>query len=99
MNIKDYNAYIKTKEIKFNKSKHEFDSSNLSKKFIPHFMENYRIQIKDKWGEIHSGYVHITTGWKPAFLLIYNHRCISSPVLLNDSCEIIKVYKEARYAI
>jgi len=71
----------------------QFNSSNLSNKFVPYFRENYRIQVQDKFGDKHSGYVGITTGWKPVFILVYNKRCYGSSILLSDEDIIIKAYK------
>lgn len=75
------------------KSDARFDPSDLADKFIEHFRENYRIQIKDEFGEKHSGYVGVTTGWRPAFILVFNKRCYGSSVLLSGSDTITKIYK------
>lgn len=100
MNTIQFSEFVKDKEQKFKGSGHDFDTSDLCQKFIPHFGENYRIKVINKeYGEIHSGYVGITTGWKPAFLLVYNRRCYGSSILLDDSYEITRIYKEDRYAI
>lgn len=96
MNVFQFSDFVKEKEKYFEGSGHYFDISDLCPKFISHFGENYRIKVVDKWGEIHTGYVGITTGWKPSFLLVYNSRSLGSSILLNDDYEIIKIFKGAR---
>ncbi len=69
-----------------------FKSDGLARKFVEHFRANHRIQVRDKTGAVFSGYVGITIGWRPAFILVYNRKAMGSGVLLTDSEEIVKVY-------
>jgi hypothetical protein len=47
-----------------------FDTSELHSQFIPYFRTGQRIRVQS--GEhVRTGTVGVTTGWKPAFLLIH----------------------------
>lgn len=67
----------------------KFDHSELSRKFIPYFENGQRIIVCSKWGEKERGYVGVTTGYKPSFLLIHRKGDVGSGTLLDDSYEII----------
>ena len=47
----------------------QFDTSQLNPKFIPHFNSGGRIEA-DIRGQAIRGTVGVTTGWRPAFLLL-----------------------------
>lgn len=67
----------------------KFDTSELCEKFIPYFESGQRIIIKDKWGKEYRGYVGVTTGWKPSFLLCFRSNSYSSWYTLNDNDTIV----------
>jgi hypothetical protein len=73
-----------------------FDDSDLSKQFIPYFCSGQRIIVKTRYGETKRGYVGVTTGWKPCFLLMHNTRAIGSSTLLMDGDQIIGTVKKWR---
>ena len=82
-----YNDFIARKEREYG---NKFDPSDLPAKFIPFYENNYRIEVK-YYGELERGRVGITTGWKPAFLLMHRTSDHGSSTLLNDNYEITKV--------
>lgn len=76
-----------------------FDDSALAKAFIPHFNVGKRRRIKVQFHPSEKpvwGFVGVTTGWKPTFLLMRNIRCHGSRYVLDDSCKILdlKTHKE-----
>lgn len=87
MNTQDYDGYIERK-----KQEHgsKFDPSALSKKFIPFYESGQRIEVKTPWGKLERGYVGVTTGWKPSFLLVHRRNDRGSSTLLSDEYEIVK---------
>lgn len=70
-----------------------FSTEDLAPQFIPYLHTNTRIKVEDKNGKIHFGSVGITTGWRPAFLLMHSERCIGSSCLLTKEDKII-AYKD-----
>lgn len=74
----------------------KFDPSQLATGFIPYFESGQRIEIEDEYGEKHQGYVGVTTGWRPAFLLVFNRRCRGSSVLLSERDKILRVFAARR---
>jgi hypothetical protein len=66
-----------------------FDNRDLSQKFMEAFESQRRIKVKFECGEIKSGTVGVTTGWKPCFMIMLTSRSIGSNWLLTDKCEII----------
>ena len=62
----DFNEFLKRKESEYPDS---FDPSDLHSKFVPYYESGQRIEIKTDYG-FQRGYVGITTGWKPVFLLM-----------------------------
>ena len=68
----------------------KFDDSNLSRKFAPYF-HGPRIKVRFATGEIKSGTVSGTTGWRPSLMLMLTRRSLGSIWLLTDQDEIIEV--------
>ena len=76
-----FEDYVKRQQQKHDK----FDSSDLDQRFIAAYNDGQRIRVKFPWGEVKTGRVGVTTGWKPVFLLIRNRNQIcSSDLLRND---------------
>lgn len=69
----------------------KFDPSDLSPKFIPYFESGQRIEVNLHAEGIKRGYVGVTTGWKPSFLLVARRGCAGSSILLTSEDQIIKV--------
>ena len=68
----------------------KFDSSDLDKRFVSAFNSGERIEIED-FGEKMKGYVGVTTGWKPVFLLMKTKRSTDSCVTLSPTVTCVKV--------
>ena len=60
------------------------DYSDISKKFISYYESGDRIKVKFSYGEIKTGTVGMTTGWKPVFLLMLRSNSIGSSYTLSD---------------
>jgi hypothetical protein len=72
----------------------KFDSSNLANNFVPYFESGQRIEVEfEGWGEedkIQRGYVGVTTGWKPSFLLMRKSNSTGSDMLLKEKDKVLK---------
>jgi hypothetical protein len=88
--MSDYQDWLREKK----HNGKDFDDSNLSKQFIPYFESRQRIIVKSKYGGEARGYVGVTTGWKPCFLLMHNTRSIGSSYCLSDADEIISTVEK-----
>ena len=63
----------------------KFDTSELALQFVHAFNDQQRIRVKFPWGEVKTGIVGITGGWRPVFLLIRNKNQVgSSDILTHD---------------
>jgi hypothetical protein len=72
----------------------KFDSSELSKQFIPYYETGQRIEVEFPYSEeIKRGTVGVTTGWKPCFLLMLRSNSLGSIYTLDDNCKILKVIR------
>lgn len=67
----------------------QFDPSNLAPQFVPFYESGQRVIVETKYGETLRGYVGVTTGWKPCFLLMHNTRSISSSHTLSADDKIV----------
>lgn len=76
---------------------HKLDTSDLALKFSEYHETGQRIIVKTPYGETLRGYVGVTTGWKPSYLLLNNTRSLGSSELLNDQYEIIGTLNKYRY--
>ncbi len=65
------------------------DYSGIAKKFASYYGTNERIKVEFSHGEILTGTVGMTTGWKPVFLLIARSNSIGSSDILSDDDKII----------
>lgn len=81
----------------------KFDASDLNPNFVNHFNhgDTRRVKVKFPWNdangnpEIIWGYVSITTGWKPVFLLMRRRGQVGSSITLKENCQIID-YKDIK---
>jgi len=87
--MRSYQDYISLKKREFGD---KFDPSDLSSQFVPYFENGRRIEV-DFGYEIKRGTVGVTTGWKPAFLLMLTKRSIGSSYLLGKNDKIIKIIR------
>jgi len=76
--MKDYLTWFNNKAEVYGD---KWDGSDLAPKFIKAFNTGERIRVK-VYGEVKTGTVGVTSGWKPVFLLMHNKRCTGSSTLL-----------------
>jgi hypothetical protein len=84
--MRNYQEYIARKK---QEHKEKFDSSDLASQFIKYYENHKRIEIEFSHGKV-RGFVGITTGWKPCFLLMKTKRSISSSYTLREEDKIIR---------
>jgi len=89
----NYKSYIARKRAEFGD---KFDSSDLAEKFIPYFESGQRIEVTDRYGNKSRGYVGVTTGWKPAFILVYNRRSLGGSWILRDTDTVTREFDTFR---
>jgi hypothetical protein len=73
-----------------------FDDSELAKSFIPYFENGQRIEVETHYEGKKCGYVGVTTGWRPAFILIFNKRAHGSSVVLCDTDKVLRTFDTYR---
>jgi hypothetical protein len=85
-NWKDWLAY------KQREHGESFDAGDLPAKFVPYFENGQRIKVRlYMTGEVMTGTVGVTTGWRPAFLLMRRRSDRGSSHLLKSDTQIIAV--------
>lgn len=67
------------------------DYSKLDKRFEYAHDNNYRIEITYEWGEKERGYIGLSTGWKPCWLLIKRSNSFGGGALLQEAVTDIKL--------
>lgn len=75
----------------------KFDASALASQFILHFNvgDTRRVKVEFPWTDIHGkpeviwGYVSVTMGWRPTFILMRRRGQIGSSDVLTADCEIL----------
>lgn len=73
-----------------------FDASDLHSQFIPYFNSGDRIRVAN--GEyVRTGRVGVTTGWKPAFLLMHRASDHGSSDVLGPDDQITHVQRGRVY--
>jgi len=88
-----YEDYIRHKQVEYGS---KFDSSELAPKFIRYFNSGERIKV-GIYGDVLTGTVGVTTGWKPVFLLMRTSRSLGSGDMLREDNQIIAVQSGRRY--
>jgi hypothetical protein len=63
------------------------DYSSIPEKFKRYLTTGERIRVKFSWGEVRTGTVGMTTGWRPALLLMLTRRSLGSSYILDESTE------------
>jgi len=81
-----YEEYVNRKR----KQYANFTECDLDARFVPYFNNGRRIKV-DMCGMVLTGTVGVTTGWKPAFLLMRTKRSIGSPWTLGPQDKVIGV--------
>ena len=74
----------------------KFDSSDLDKRFITYYQTGQRIKV-EICGMITTGTVGVTTGWKPAWLLMRTSRSIGSQWILGKESKLLAVKQGKKY--
>ena len=67
----------------------KFTASELAKNFIPAYNSQERIRVKFHTGEVLSGTVGATTGWRPSFMLMLRSNSLGSSWLLTSKDKIV----------
>ena len=52
----------------------------------------YRVRVASDDGFERDGYIGVTTGWKPSFLLLWNRRSLGSSVLIHSGMKVVKTF-------
>ena len=68
----------------------KFDVSDLDKRFIAFYQNGQRIKV-ETCGMVMTGTVGVTTGWKPAFLLMLTSRSMGSSWILGTESKLLSV--------
>ena len=68
----------------------KFDVSDLDKRFIAFYQNGQRIKV-ETCGMVMTGTVGVTTGWKPAFLLMRTSRSMGSSWILSTESKLLSV--------
>lgn len=87
MNDQEWQSWLREKEGRWGAS---WDPSDLAPQFIPYFRTDRRIGVlmnRMKMGVI-RGRVGVTTGWRPAFILLRTKRSMDSPWVLSAEDEV-----------
>jgi len=89
----DYKSYLARKRAEFGDI---FDPDDLAENFIPYFESGQHIEVTDQHGNKAQGYVEVTTGWKPAFILVYNRRGLGGSWILRDTDTVTREFDTFR---
>ncbi len=91
--------YEETMLVKRSQYRDKFDASSLAA-VSPAIREAYnsrhRIRVQFPDNSTADGYVGITTGWRPAFILLWNKRSISSPIVLRPDDRVVRIFSTIR---
>jgi hypothetical protein len=81
------NDYLNRKRAEYGD---KFDSSGLDQRFAAFYGSGQRIKVDD-CGQVLTGTVGVTTGWRPVFLLMRSTRSIGSSVTLGPATKVLAV--------
>lgn len=73
----------------------KFDCSELaavSPEIREAYNSHHRIRIQFPDNSTADGYVGLTTGWRPAFILLYNKRSIGSSIVLGPNDRVVRIF-------
>lgn len=84
-----YNAYLRRAH---DRHGDKFSECDLAEKFRPYLRQ--RLEVRFASGEIKRGYVGVTTGWCPLFMLLLRRNSSGSSWLLGADDEILRVFEE-----
>jgi len=86
--MSEYIAYLKRQSKKYGD---KFDPSNLAPQFAPYLHSWNRVTV-DMWDKVRKGYVGVTTGWRPVFLLLHRRNSIGSTNILTLNDKLLEVF-------
>ena len=85
---KKYTEYCKRKKKEYG---NEFSDKDLAQQFAPYLHTKIQIVVKDTYKQTHTGFVGVTTGWRPSFLLLDSIHSCDSDFLLQHEDTIIAI--------
>jgi hypothetical protein len=88
-----YEDYLSRKRAEYA----DFDPSQLAPAFIPFFHTGQRIKVRFSSGEEKTGTVGVTTGWRPAFLLMLKSSAHGSSEVLGAGDVPVAIKKGRTY--
>ena len=87
-----YEDYIKRQVYKYGS---KFDSSDLNPEFIPYLKSGQRVEVEFNYStgykEKFRGFIGVTTGWKPCFILLRTKRSIGSSYTIHKNDKVVKI--------
>ena len=84
---RSFGEYLKRKRAEYGE---KFDASDLAPQFIPYYESGERIEVVSSWGT-RRGRIGITTGWRPAFLLMCRVSARGSSDVLRADDKVTRV--------
>ena len=91
--MRDYQEYLR-RQVKVYGT--QFDASDLAQHFVPYYESGARIRVQTLGVEV-TGWVSVTTGWRPCFLLMRTTHSIGSCYLIHDRDTVLAVKRGRRY--
>ena len=59
----------------------------------------YRVRLsRDNGITFQDGYIGVTTGWKPCFILLWNKRSMGGSYIIGKDDRVVKVFNSCRFA-
>lgn len=90
--MSEYIAYLKRQSKKYGD---KFDPSNLAPQFAPYLHSGNKITVVIG-DEKMSGYVGVTTGYRPVFLLVKSLKSTGSSDILSFNDRVLEVFPKRR---
>lgn len=75
----------------------KFSAAGLAAQFVPYLHSDVRIKVELRGGEIKTGTVGVTTGWRPVFILMRRSSSHGSSIVLSNDDKIIAVKRGRQY--
>lgn len=72
------------------------DRSELSTLLTPYYHNRKRVEVLLSDGTKKRGYIGMTTGWKPAYILLARSNSHGSSEVLSRDCYVTEVFKQTR---
>lgn len=74
----------------------KFDTSELPQKFVRYYNSDERVRV-ERGDHVRTGRVGVTTGWKPAFLLMHRSSDTGSWDILTEDDQVTHVQRGRQY--